>query len=299
MTNQKPQAISIILLLILAFIWGSSFILMKEGLKSFNAFQVASYRLSIAGLFFLPVFIKHIKTVDKKDYTILLLSGLTGSGVPAFLFTYAQLHINSSTAGALNALTPFFTLMIGVFFLGMRLQKMKAIGVLIGLIGAICIIIFKPNGGKMETEMHGFLIMLATFLYGINVNIIKQRLAHYNPWVVAALPIVFMLPATLLILYFSDFFNGFNASEFQHLQSLGAISILGLIGTAISLVLFNRLIQMTNAVFASSVTYLIPVFALLWGILDHEKTGIVQVLGMALILIGIAVIRQSDRIRTI
>lgn len=293
--SQKQPALSVAILFILAFIWGSSFILMKEGLKSFSSFQVAAYRLSIAGVFFLPVFLNYISKVDKKDFGILFLSGLTGSGIPAFLFTYAQLHINSSTAGALNALTPFFALMIGVLFLGMKLQVNKALGVFIGLLGALLIIIFKPGGGRVETEVHGFLIMLATFLYGINVNLIKQRLSHYNPWIVAALPIVFMLPVSGSILYFSGFFSDVHLLQPQDLKSVGAISILGLFGTAISLVMFNRLIQMTNAVFASSVTYLIPVFALIWGLLDHEKTGPVQIAGLFLILIGIAVIRRSDR----
>lgn len=296
--QDKPQPLAILLLIILAFIWGSSFILMKEGLKSFNSFQVASFRLSIAGVFFIPVFIKFIRKVDRKDYPVLLISGLTGSGVPAFLFTYAQLHINSSTAGALNALTPFFTLVIGVLFLGLTLQRTKALGVLIGFIGALMIILFKPKGGPFEIELHGFLIMLATLLYGINVNLIKQRLSHYSPWVVAALPIVFMLPFSGTILIASNFFTEMDFRVTQNVQSLVAISLLGLFGTALSLVMFNRLIQMTNAVFASSVTYLIPVFAMVWGLLDKEKTGIIQVLGMLLILIGIAVIRRSDRIKT-
>lgn len=284
----------IFLILILAFIWGSSFILMKEGLKSLTAFQVAALRLFVAGVFFIPVFIVHFRKVDPKDYKILLLSGLTGSGVPAFLFTTAQMHINSSTAGALNALTPIFTWLIGVLFLALPFEKRKAYGVGLGFIGALFIILMKPGSSGIQAETEGLLVVLATFLYGINVNIIKHRLGHYNPWIVAALPIVFMLPLASFVLWSNDFFETSYESA-QDLKSVGAIVLLGLVGTAISLVLFNRLIQMTNAVLASSVTYLIPVFALFWGVLDQEQTGMYQFVGMLLILIGIAIIRSADR----
>lgn len=283
----------IFLLLILAFIWGSSFILMKEGLKSFSSFQVAAFRLSIAGVFFLPVFLKYIRKVDPKDYKILFISGLTGSGLPAFLFTYAQMHINSSTAGALNALTPIFTLLIGVLFLGVSLSVNKTLGVIIGFAGAMLLVLFKPDGGIVKAEIHGLFLVLATFLYGINVNLIKYKLGHYNAWTVASLPIFFLLPFTLAILIGTGFFQIEFMENSQTMRSFGAISLLGIVGTAISLVLFNKLIQLTNAVFASSVTYLIPVFALMWGILDGESTGIYQIAGLLLILSGIAVIRKK------
>ncbi len=284
----------IVLLLILAFIWGSSFILMKEGLKSFTSWQVAAYRLSIASVFFLPIFLKNIKKVDRKDYKVLFLSGVTGSGIPAFLFTYAQMHINSSTAGALNALTPIFTLLIGVLFLGVTLSLNKTLGVVIGFAGALLLVLFKPAGGMVKAEIHGLFLVLATFLYGINVNLIKYKLGHYNAWTVASVPIFFMFPFMLSVLYFTGFFQIDFMANSQTLRSFGAISILGIVGTAISLVLFNQLIQLTNAVFASSVTYLIPVFALFWGILDGETTGIIQISGLLLILVGIAVIRRKN-----
>ncbi len=284
----------IFLILILAFIWGSSFILMKEGLKSLNAFQVAALRLFVAGVFFLPVFFIYIRKVDPKDYKILLISGLTGSGIPAFLFTTAQMHINSSTAGALNALTPIFTWIIGVLFIAQPFEKRKAYGVGLGFTGALCIILLKPGAMGIQAEIEGLMVVLATFLYGINVNIIKQKLGHYNPWIVAAMPIVFMLPLATIVLWYQDFFS-IQLNQEQIKYSIGAIVLLGLVGTAISLVLFNRLIQMTNAVLASSVTYLIPVFAMFWGWIDHEQTGLYQLFGMLLILVGIAIIRSADR----
>lgn len=266
---------------------------MKEGLKSFSSFQVAAYRLSIAGVFFIPVLFKSLKKVQKKDLGILLLSGLTGSGVPAFLFTYAQLHINSSTAGALNALTPVFTLLIGVMFLGVVLSINKLAGVILGLSGALLLIVFNPKGAIINLEIHGIFIILATFMYGINVNLIKHKLSHYNAWTVASLPILFILPVALSILIGTGFFHQLNVNHSQIAKSLAAISILGMVGTALSLVMFNKLIQMTNAVFASSVTYLIPVFALMWGLIDNEPVGLIQIGGLILILLGIGLIRKQ------
>ena len=165
---------------------------------------------------------------------------------------------------------------------------------MIGFAGALLLVLFKPEGGMVKAEIHGLFLVLATFLYGINVNLIKYKLHHYNAWTVASLPIFFMLPFMILVLIITGFFQINLLENRQTILSLGAISLLGIVGTAISLVLFNKLIQLTNAVFASSVTYLIPVFALMWGILDGESTGIYQIAGLLLILTGIAVIRRKS-----
>jgi drug/metabolite transporter (DMT)-like permease len=294
MKNHKLYPI--FLLVILAVIWGSSFILMKEGLKTFNSWQVAAYRIFIAGLVFTPFTFKYLKQIKKSDRVILLVAGLVGSGIPAFLFTYAQMTINSSTAGALNALTPIFTLLIGVLFLGIAMDKLKLLGVIIGLSGALALILLKPGGQFQSATFHGFLIILATLMYGVNVNLIKIRLSAYNSWAIASLPLIFMFIPSLMMLFFVCNDIEFDrVNSYQGWVSFVSVNILGLVGTAFSLVLFNKLIKITDAVLASSVTYLIPIVAMFWGFVSGETIGYLQLIGLGLILIGVAVIRKSNR----
>jgi len=276
------------LLAVLAIIWGSSFILMKEGLKTYTSYEVAAFRIFLAGLSLLP-FVKWRKIkINKGDFKYFALSGILGSGIPAFLFTAAQTKISSSLAGALNSLTPIFTLLVGVLFLGVPFRKLNLLGALIGIIGAFFLIFQK--GVQFEIQ-HALLVILATLFYGINVNLIKHKLQHYPSIVLAALPLSIIAVGGLVILVFLQ--PRLHIADFQTIKSISAIALLSIIGTAFSLVLFNQLIQQTTAVFASSVTYLIPLVALLWGLMFEESITLFQVLGMGLILIAIWLIRKK------
>jgi drug/metabolite transporter (DMT)-like permease len=282
------------LLTILAIIWGSSFILMKEGLKTFSSYEVAAFRILLAGLSLLP-FVKWRKLEIKKgDFKYFALSGILGSGIPAFLFTAAQTKISSSLAGALNSLTPIFTLLVGVLFLGVPFRKLNLLGALIGILGAFFLIFQK--GVHFEFQ-HALLVVLATLFYGINVNLIKHKLQHYPSLVLAALPLAIIAVGGLSILIFLQ--PRLHIADFQTIKSISAIALLSIVGTAISLVLFNQLIQQTTAVFASSVTYLIPLVALLWGLMFHESISLFQVVGMGLILVAIWLIRKKKEIRKV
>ena len=261
---------------------------MKEGLKSYSSYQVAALRMTLAGLSLLLFIKKEWLLKSKKDTKYFAISGILGSGVPAFLFTAAQTKIASSLAGALNGLTPLFALLVGVLFLGVQFNRHKLFGVILGLIGAFLLIFHK--GVSMQLY-HTSLIVLATLCYGINVNIIKHKLGNYPPIFVAAYPLLIVGSISLIVLYFTGF--NFNFSETQTLKSFGAILVLSIAGTAISLVLFNKLIQKTTAVFASSVTYLIPIVALFWGFIDHEPITFNQVIGLACILFAIWLIRKE------
>ena len=225
---------------------------------------------------------------SRKDYAFFALSGILGSGVPAFLFTIAQTKVSSSLAGALNGLTPLFALLVGVIFLNMSMGKYKALGVILGLLGAFLLIFHKG----LEFEVfHTILIVLATICYGINVNIIKHKLGHYPPLFVAAFPLAIVGLLSLIVLLFLGFDLNFDVTQTS--RSFGAVVILAIVGTAISLVLFNKLIQHTTAVFASSVTYLIPIVAITWGYLDNELITLNQIVGLAFILIAIWLIRKE------
>jgi len=273
---------------ILAIIWGSSFILMKEGLKHFSSYQVAAMRISFAGIALLP-FVKWRKVVIKTgDLKYFIISGILGSAIPAFLFTAAQTKISSSLAGAINGLTPLFALLVAVVFVGVKFNKLKVYGVIVGLLGAFFLIV----GQELNFDIkYTSLAVLAAVCYGINVNIIKQKLNDYPPRLVAALPLAIISIIGVGVMLYLGFDVSWNQE--QDVKSLVAIVLLAVVGTSLSLVMFNRLIQQTNTVFATSVTYLIPIVALFWGFLANETISTNQMIGLGFILIAIWLIRKD------
>lgn len=277
-----------LVLSILAILWGSSFILMKIGLKSYTSFEVAALRIAIAGITLAPFVNWKKVVVQRKDIKYFAISGIFGSAIPAFLFTEAQTVISSSLAGALNGLVPLFALLVGVMFLGVSFNKFKLIGVFSGITGAFLLILKDGYDFQLYSTS---LIILATVLYGINVNIIKHKLSNYPPLLVTALPLAIIAVLGVIVLILVDF--KLNLIGKQEIQSLGAIMTLAIVGTGVSLVLFNKLIQKTNAVFASSVTYLIPIVALFWGFLDKETISLSQIIGLGFILLAIWLIRKE------
>ncbi|MDB9883169.1 DMT family transporter [Bacteroidia bacterium] len=277
-----------LILLILAIFWGSSFILMKEGLKVFSSVQVAAIRMFIAGVCLLPFIKKNDLKQAKGKWHYFLFSGLLGSGIPAILFTIAQQHISSSLAGALNGLTPLFALLVGVVFLNVKFNKFKFAGVIFGLVGAF---LLSSNEG-ISFNTYSILVLFATLCYGINVNIIKHKLGNYPSMLVAALPLAFLAIISLIVLSFTGI--TFHFANDQFVKSSIAMLLLSVVGTAISLVMFNKLIKSTTAVFAASVTYLIPIVALFWGFLDNEVISINQMSGLGFILIAIYLIRKEN-----
>lgn len=280
-----------LILLVLSFIWGSSFILMKRGLEVFSPVQVGAYRLSIAGLALLPIVIQHWGPLLKSKLKYFFIVGLVGNGIPAFLFATAQTKLNSSTAGALNALTPLFTLLIGVWLFQNRLTLSKTLGVIIGLMGALILILLRANGLAEPHWAYGLLIVLATVMYGTSVNTVGKYLREVRPMVTAAVPLVLAATPSVFILFSTDFVQRFDQPGAW--IALGYISILGLLGSAASLVAFNKLIQITSPIFASTTTYLMPIVALFWGLLDGEALGWPQFLGMLSILIGIWLVNRK------
>ncbi|MCB9246432.1 MAG: DMT family transporter [Flavobacteriales bacterium] len=281
-----------LLLTVLALIWGSSFILMKEGLKALNPVQMAAFRISISGAVFWPIAFKHIKSIKQEDLKWAVLAGFMGNGIPAFLFAIAQTRVSSSMAGALNALTPLFTLLIAFFFTKYVLGLTKILGVLTGLAGALILILLKSDGTMQGDFAFGFLIVLATLCYGGNINLIKNKLSSYRPLVIASVPLFSVSVICVALFILSGGPDVVFSGDAQATRSALAIVVLAILGTSVGLVLFNRLIQLTGAVFSSSVTYLIPVVALFIGWIDGEQVGVVQLIGLLLILTGIYLINM-------
>ncbi|MBI9058231.1 MAG: DMT family transporter [Labilibaculum sp.] len=289
--NWKKPWFQFSILLLLAFVWGSSFILMKIGLKSFTSEQAAGIRMLMASAVLLPYSIKNLKFLQRKDLVSLLVAGFIGSFIPAFLFTKAQTQIDSALAGMLNSMTPIFTLVIGMIFYKTKLKWLQVSGLVLGLFGAIGLITSGQDLSFGNINSYALLIVLATVFYGININVVKARLSHLSGVQITSLAFFFTGPAALIYLLTTDF-QPVLASPNWHIHFL-ALCALGIIGTALAMLLMNSLIRHISAVYASSVTYIIPVFAIFWGVLDGEKINILHITCMVLILLGVYLINRK------
>lgn len=282
-------------LVFLSLIWGSSFILMKKGLRSYSHDQVAALRLFISFVAFIPFIIKNLKKLTKENFVSLLIIGFIGSGAPAFLFTKAQTQIDSSMAGILNSLTPLFTLIIGLVFYKSTAKLINAIGIILGLMGAMGLILQSVNGGVIAENInyYGLFVIVATICYGINVNQVRYKIKGLNGLEITSLAFMFVGPLAGFYLAFSDF--SYTLTTKDYLLNLGYIGILAVVGTVLALVIFNTLIQHTSAIFGSSVTYIIPVFAILWGVFDGETLSILQFFWIALIIVGVYLVNKRSK----
>ena len=281
-----------ILFFLLSAIWGSSFILIKRGVSQFDPIQVGCIRISAAGLALLPVAIYHLRKIKPRQILYAFLFGLCNAGLPAFLFAFAQTRLNSSTSGILNSLTPIFTLSLGVLFFKVPFNIMKALGVLLGLCGAFYLVMYghgtAKSGGLADA---GFIyyaaIIFATVLYGISSNIIKTYLQDVPGHVISAFSYsIFMVPMVIWLFVATPFVHQLQVSS-AAVSSLWALVLLGLMGSALAIVIFSRLVQAANALFASFVTYMIPFVSILWGLADSETVHPNAFIGLFVILAGI------------
>jgi len=280
-----------LVLTFLALIWGSSFILMKIGLKSFTSEQVAALRIVLASAVLLPFAVKSLKVFRKRDLKSLLLVAIIGSLIPAFLFTKAETRIDSALAGMLNSLTPVFTLIIGILFYEIKFKWWQAIGLLIGLLGALVLI--NTGHGVLFTNInfYALLVVAATICYGLSVNEVKAKLTHLNGIELTSLSFMIAGPIALIYLFTTDFTPVFHNPDW--LLHFSAIAVLGVIGTALAMLFMNQLIRFVSPVFASTVTYIIPVFAIFWGIVAGEIITVYHIVGMIIILIGISLVNKK------
>jgi drug/metabolite transporter (DMT)-like permease len=291
MKNTNVLAWSI--LIILSLVWGSSFILIKRGLDVFNAGEVGAIRILAACLFTLPFSIPQVRKLSFRHLKLLFIIGLVGSFIPAFLFAIGQTQLPSGITGVLNGLTPVSVLIIGVVFFKQEITRLKTVGLVVAFVGTIILLSAGGNGGLRGINLYALFIVFATICYGTNLNVIKYYLADLKPLVITAVSILFMGPlAGLYLLLFTDFSIKLATVD-GAVAAFGYVSLLGIMGTAIALVLFNKLVQITTPIFASTVTYLIPVVALIWGFFDGEMIVVGQLLGMAAIFVGVYITNRK------
>lgn len=279
------------LFLLLSVIWGSSFILMKRGMftasnePTLSAYQVAALRMLSAGLVLLPFAIRQFRSIPKNKIAPILLSGILGSFIPAFLFCIAETKIDSSIAGFMNALTPIFTILVGLLFFNTTLQRNKILGVVIAFSGMVLLFLSNKTINFQYLSFAGFVI-LATILYGFNVNIAHSYLGTIPSTTIAALAFSALIPPSLAVLFFTGYFE-LPLAEKDYWVSTGAATLLGVMGTAVATILFYMLLKKAGAIFASMVTYGIPFVALAWGLAAGEPVNLQQVAGLAVILTGV------------
>ncbi|MFN5148926.1 MAG: DMT family transporter [Flavobacteriia bacterium] len=288
------------LLLFLACIWGSSFILMKrgmhtvDGLPIFSDLQVGAMRMLIAGLVLAPFAVRHVKKIKTwQQFISLSIVGFSGNFFPAFLFTYAETGLSSGFAGMLNSFTPIFTIIIGFFVFKVKLSSVQLLGIAIGTTGIVLLMFAGKSISMTGTWFHILAIVLATLMYGISLNTIKHTLQMFKAIEITSLAFfIVLIPAAIANLTFG------TALTFQQnphaMEGLGYITILSVVGTALAVILFNKIISISSALFASSVTYFIPIVAVLIGLYFGEQISWGQVGSMCIVLLGVFILNSGN-----
>ncbi len=274
-------------LVVLSVIWGTSFILIKKSLLGLSPYQLGALRTIITGIFLLAAGFYSLKTISKQQWKWIGLSGFLGSFFPAFLFAIAETEIDSAVASILNSLVPLNTILLGFAVFQIASTKRQVLGVIIGFIGTAILILKGAELNPEQNYLYAGFVIVSTIMYAANVNIIKRYLQDVKPLAIAAGNYAVITIPALVILFFTDFFTEETLSNPNLKMSLLYVVFLSFFGTALAKVLFNKLVQISTPVFASSVTYLMPIIALIWGVLDGEGFSMWQGLGSLIILVGV------------
>jgi drug/metabolite transporter (DMT)-like permease len=280
-------------LILLSMIWGTSFILIKQGLKVFGPDEVGALRVSAAAIFLLPYALVRLGEVNRKDLFKLFVAGIMGTFIPAFLFATAQTRLDSSIAGILNTLSPLFTMLMGAILFKQHFRGFAVFGMLIGLAGSVVLVMAGKESVFTGFNMYALLVVFACVLYGTNLNFIKFKIHNLNALTITSIAMMLIGPLALIyLLGFSDFVLHMKTIEGSW-SAFGYIVLLGIMSTAIATSLFTILVKITSPFFASSVTYLMPVVSVMWGMWDGEALVFMHFIGMALILGGVWVANRK------
>ena len=298
LTGLIPRAMNdsrrrLLYLVVLSIIWGSSYILIKKGLEGFSAIQLWGVRVLIAGLILMGIGIGSLKTIGRHEWKWVALSGLLGSFIPMFLFAWAETEIDSGVVSILNSLVPLFTIFVGYALFRIAFTLNQILGVMVGLAGAGLMIYLGSAVNPDQNYWYASAVVLASFCYAVNANIIKSKLQTVSPMGIATGNFLFLIGPALGIVLFSGAFSKSVREGPHFMSSLVYIGVLCVFGTAIAKVMFNRLIQISTPVFSVSTTYMIPIVGVFWGILDGERFSVGQLGAAALILLGIYLINKK------
>ena len=281
----KSENIRWMILVVLALIWGSSFILMKKALIHLTPFQVGALRMIFTGMTLIPLGYRGLSQVSKKQWFYIFVTALVGTFIPVFLFAFAVMNIDSSIVSILNSLTPLNTLWVGAAFFGFSFLRKQILGVLIGLTGALMLIMKGAQLNPDQNYIFALLIVVASVGYAFNINILKKHLDELSALTITTGNFVILMIPAIIVLLFTDFFRVDFIVEAK--TSLLYLVLLAVFGTAMAKTLFNKLVKISSPIFSSSVTYLIPIVAIFWGVLDGERIYFDQFLAGGLVLLGV------------
>ena len=283
----NPRSTSYILLGLLTLIWGTSFILIKQGLKVFAPDEVGALRVAAASICIAPIAITRIASIPRGSYWKLFASGMMGIFIPSFLFATAQTRMESSVAGMLNTLTPLFTMMIGAFVFKQRVNGFAVAGTIIGLAGTLLISLSRSGGSVVGFNAFALLIVLACLFYASNLNFVKYSILDLPALTITSGSLLLIGPLALIYLFgFTPFTEKLTTHEGAW-RAFGYVVLLGLMSTAVATVLFNKLVKISTPLFTSNVTYLIPIVGVMWGVLDGEQLQAGHFIGMIAIIGGV------------
>tara|TARA_B100000900_G_scaffold181937_1_gene154341 strand:- start:2812 stop:3690 length:879 start_codon:yes stop_codon:yes gene_type:complete len=283
-------------LIALSLIWGSSFILIKKGLIGLEASQLGSLRIIFSSVFIFIIAWRKIFTIKRIEWKWITISAFLGSFFPAFLFAFAEKEIDSSVASIINSIVPLNTLILGMIIFKFESTKRQIIGVLIGFFGTYLLISSGLKLNPNQNYNYAGLVILCSFLYALNVNIIKKYLQHLSALTITVGHFTAIIFPAVLVFLFSDFkFSGLENDEVR--KSIFYVFILGLIGTALAKIIFNKLIKISSPVFASSVTYSMLIVSISWGIIDGEKFSINQLIATLIIVFGVILTNKKTKIK--
>ncbi|WP_426476511.1 DMT family transporter [Chryseobacterium sp. CBSDS_008] len=283
-----------VLLAVLSIIWGSSFILIKKSLEHFNPFQVGALRVLIAGIILLPVAISNYRLFPKKHLKWLILAAFTGNFIPMFLFPIAETEISSSIAGIINSMMPIFVIIVGALVWKFETTKKQIIGTLISFTG-VCILAFGGGDGGELKMIPILLLLLATLCYALSTTTVKSKLMEVSSTVLSAFVFSFVLLfPSVIALTSTGFFSEFSFSK-DNLLGLMFVSLLSIFGTGLAMTMNYRLLKVSSPLFASTVTLVMPIVAIIWGIIDGEKLTYLQFIGAGVIIGGLIFLRTNPK----
>ncbi|MDM1554036.1 DMT family transporter [Chryseobacterium indologenes] len=283
-----------LLLVVLSIIWGSSFILIKKSLDHFSPYQVGSLRVLIAGIILLPVAVSHYKLFPKKHLKWLILAAFTGNFIPMFLFPIAETEISSSIAGIINSMMPIFVIIVGALVWKFETTKKQIIGTLISFTG-VCILAFGGGDSGEFKLIPILLLLLATLCYALSTTTVKSKLMEVSSTVLSAFVFSFVLfLPSIIALTSTGFFSTFSFSK-DNLLGLMFVSLLSIFGTGLAMMMNYRLLKVSTPLFASTVTLVMPIVAIIWGIIDGEKLTYIQFIGAGIIIAGLIFLRTSPK----
>lgn len=283
--NTRGSAIT--LFIILTLIWGTSFLLIFLGLKSFPPDQVGALRVVSAAVFLLPVAIGKLKEIQSHHYWKLFVTGMIGIFIPAFLFAIAETQLSSSVTGIMNTLTPIFTVLISAVLFRQRFKSIAIVGIVLGFVGTTLLSLYQADGQPTKFNSYALLVVVATFCYASNVHFVKSKIADLTAVTITSVSVLLIgIPAAIYLFGATDFVTRLTTSDGAW-SSFGFIVLLGCMSTAVATVLFNKLVKMSTPLFASSVTYALPIVAVMWGLVFGETLEIGHYIGMVAIIGGV------------